>query len=71
MITDSNNNRGIREVFQYTFEGTPETFDLTVMTNAATTKLYFLLVQCSTACFADNYQPISNVVSSFTVGGGS
>jgi hypothetical protein len=71
VITDNHNNRGIREVFQYDFAGTPETFDLTVMTDAATTKLYFLLVQCSTACFAGNYQKISNVVNSFTVGGGS
>jgi len=71
VITDNHNNRGIHEVFQYDLEGTPETFDLTVMTNAATTKIYFLLVQCSTTCFADNYQEISNVVNSFTVGGGS
>jgi hypothetical protein len=71
VITDSHGNRGIREVFQYTLAGTPETFDLTVMTNAATTKLYFLLVQCSTTCFADNYQQISDVMNSFTVGGGS
>lgn len=71
VITDSHNNRGIREIFSYNFGTTPETFDLTVMTNAATTKLYFLLVQCATTCFADNYQEISNVVNSFTVGGGS
>jgi hypothetical protein len=71
VITDNHDNRGIREIFEYTLEGSPETFDLTVMTNAATTKLYFLLVQCSEACFADNYQEISNVVNSFTIGGGS
>jgi hypothetical protein len=71
VITDSHNNRGIREIFSYDLGTTPETFDLTVMTNAATTKLYFLLVQCSTTCFADNYPQISNVVNSFTVGGGS
>jgi hypothetical protein len=71
VITDSHGNRGIREVFQYNVGITPETFDLTVMTNAATTKLYFLWVQCSTACFADHYQAITNVVNSFTVGGGS
>jgi hypothetical protein len=69
VITDSHNNRGIREIFDYDFRGAPETFDLTVMTNAATTKLYFLLVQCTTACFAANYQEISDVVNSFTVGG--
>jgi hypothetical protein len=71
VITDNHNNRGIREIFDYDLGATPETFDLTVMTNASTTKLYFLLVQCSETCFVDNYQEISNVVNSFTVGGGS
>jgi hypothetical protein len=71
VITDSNNNRGIREIFNYDLGTAPETFDLTVMTNSATTKLYFLLVQCTETCFAGNYKQISNVVDSFTVGGGS
>ena len=47
MITDSHNDRGIHEIFDYDLGTTLETFDLTVMTNSATTKLYFLLVQCS------------------------
>ncbi len=71
VITDSSNNRGIREIFDYDLGTTPETFDLTVMVNSATTKLYFLLVQCSATCFAANYPQISDVVNSFTVGGGS
>jgi hypothetical protein len=71
VITDSNNNRGIREIFDYDLGTAPETFDLTVMTNSSTTKLYFLLVQCTETCFASNYKQISDVVSSFTVGGGS
>jgi hypothetical protein len=71
VITNSNNDRGIREIFDYDLGLTPETFDLTVMTNSATTKLYFLLVQCSETCFAANYSEISQVVDSFTVGGGS
>jgi hypothetical protein len=71
VITDNHDNRGIREIFDYDLGATPETFDLTVMTNASTTKLYFLLVQCSETCFVDNYQEISNVVNSFTVEGGS
>ncbi len=69
VITNSNNDRGIREIFDYDLGVTPETFDLTVMTNAATTKLYFLLVQCSATCFTANYPEISQVVNSFTVGG--
>jgi hypothetical protein len=71
LLTNGNNDRGIREIFDYDLGVTPETFDLTVMVNAATTKLYFLLVQCSATCFASDYSQISNVVSSFTVGGGS
>jgi hypothetical protein len=71
VLTDSSNNRGIREIFDYDLGTTPETFDLTVLTNSSTTKLYFLLVQCSAACFESNYPQISDVVNSFTVGGGS
>jgi hypothetical protein len=71
VITDSSNNRGIREIFDYDLGATLETFDLTVLTNSSTTKLYFLLVQCSATCFASNYPQISDVVNSFTVGGGS
>ena len=71
VITDGSNNRGIREIFDYDLGTTPETFDLTVLTNSSTTKLYFLLVQCTETCFASNYKQISDVVDSFTVGGGS
>ena len=71
VLTDGHNNRGIREIFEYDLGTTLETFDLTVLTNAGTTKLYFLLVQCSATCFAANYPQISDVVTSFTVGGGS
>lgn len=69
VITNSNNDRGIREIFDYDLGLTLETFDLTVMTNPATTKLYYLLVQCSASCFEANYPEISEVVNSFTVGG--
>lgn len=71
VITDGNNDRGIREIFNYDLGLTLETFDLTVMTNSATTKLYFLLVHCTAKCFADDYPEISKVVGSFTVGGRS
>lgn len=71
VITDNHNDRGIREIFDYDLGATLETFDLTVMTNSATTKIYFLLVHCTATCFADNYNQIAAVVGSFTVGGGS
>lgn len=69
MITDGHHDRGIREIFDYDLGTAPETFDLTVMTNSDTTKLFFLLVHCQTASFAANYPQIEKVVGSFTVGG--
>ena len=69
VITDGHNDRGIREIFDYDLGATLETFDLTVLTNSATTKLYFLLVHCSATCFADDYNQIATVVGSFAVGG--
>jgi len=71
VITDNHNDRGIREIFDYDLGTKLETFDLTVLTNSATTKLYFLLVHCTATCFAENYNQIAAVVGSFTVGGGS
>ncbi len=71
VLTNGHSYRGIREIFNYNLGTTPETFDLTVMTNSDTTKLYFLLVHCSETCFSANYSQISQVVGSFTVGGGS
>jgi hypothetical protein len=71
VISNGSGDRGIREIFDYTFGSTPETFDLTVLTDSSTTKLYFLLVQCTEQSFVANYPQISQVVSSFTVGGGS
>jgi hypothetical protein len=70
VVTNSHGYRGIREIFDYTFSNVPETFDLTVFTDSTTTKLYFLLIQCWETCFAANYTQISQVVGSFTVGGG-
>ena len=70
VITDGHNDRGIREIFDYDLGTSLETFDLTVLVNSSTTKLYFLLVHCVASCFVANYKQISTVVGSFTVGGG-
>lgn len=71
VVTSKSGYRGIREIFGYTLSGIPETFDLTVMTDSSTSKLYFLLVQCDSQCFANDYSQISTVMGSFTVGGGT
>jgi hypothetical protein len=70
VITDSHNDRGIREIFDYDLGATLETFDLTVLVNSSSTKLYYLLVHCSASCFVASYKQISTVVGSFTVTGG-
>jgi len=69
-VITENSNRGIREIFDYDLGTSLETFDLTVVVNSDTTKLYFLLVHCSATCFVADYKQISAVVGSFTVSGG-
>jgi hypothetical protein len=68
-VTTSDGIRGISEIYEYTFNGVPDTFDQTVLTNSATTKLYLLLVQCSQACFTKYVSQIKAVVESYTVRG--
>jgi hypothetical protein len=69
LIATKRDVRGINEVFEYQVAGQPDAFDLTVLTNAATTKLYVLLVQCYQSCFLAHAKQISQVVNSFTVDG--
>jgi hypothetical protein len=69
VITTKSNMRGINEVFEYDVSSQPDAFDLTVLTNAQTTKLYLLLVQCYQACFVAHGSQIAQVVNSFTVDG--
>lgn len=69
LIATKYHMRGINELFEYNINGQPDAFDQTVLTNAATTKLYLLLVQCYQSCFLAHAKQIAAVVSSFTVRG--
>jgi len=69
VITGKGGVRGINELFEYQVNGLPDAFDLTVLTNSQTTKLYLLLVQCYQDCFAAHLAQIKQVVSSFVVRG--
>ena len=60
---------GVRETFQYTFDGTADTFDEEVLTNADQTVLYTLQVHCTDSCYSQNQNNINTVMTSFTVGG--
>ena len=59
---------GVRETFQYTFNGVQNTFDEVVLTNADQTALYILQVHCTAKCYSQNQNDINTVMSSFTVG---
>jgi hypothetical protein len=68
-ITASQGVHGVRETFQYTFpDGTADTFDEDVLTNADETVVYFLMVHCTNACYSQNQDNINTIMSSFTVG---
>lgn len=69
LLTNKYDMRGINEVFEYDVGGQPNAFDLTVLTNPQTTKLYLLLVQCYQTCFLAHESQIIAVASSFTVRG--
>ena len=68
-ITGKQGVHGVRETFQYTFpDGTVDTFDEDVLTNADQTEVYFLLVHCTASCYSQNENSINTVMTSFTVG---
>ncbi len=58
---------GVRETFDYTYEGSTDTFDEVALTNAEQTVVYFLMLHCTTSCYGSDQTEINDVVSSFTV----
>lgn len=68
MITGKQGVHGVRETFDYTFDGVANTFDEEVLTNADQTSLYILQVHCTDSCYSHNSANINTVMSSFTVG---
>jgi len=61
--------KGVRETYDYSRAGWPDTFDMDAVTNGGSTVMFILLIHCSTACY-DNYRAvIERVMSSVTVDG--
>jgi hypothetical protein len=59
---------GFRETFDYSIPGGPaNTFDEDILTNAAGTTIYFLVVHCTASCYSQDQTAINEVMSSFTV----
>jgi len=58
---------GVRETFDYTYQGSTDTFDEVALTNAEQTVVYFLMLHCTTSCYSNDQTEINDVMSSFTV----
>jgi hypothetical protein len=58
---------GVRETFDYTFEGSTDTFDEIALTNADDTMVYFLMLHCTTSCYSNDQTQINDVMASFTI----
>jgi len=70
-ITASNGVHGVREIFQYSYNGTSDTFDEVSLTNADETVVYFIILHCTIKCYSQYQSDINTVMSSFTVGSSS
>ena len=70
-IKARNGVHGVREIFQYSYNGAADTFDEVSLTNADETVVYFIIVHCTIKCYSQNQSDINTVMSSFTVGSSS
>ncbi len=60
---------GVRETFDYTYiDGSTDTFDEVILTNADQTEVYLLVTHCTTACYSNDQAQINDVMTSFTIG---
>ncbi len=67
VLTPGQGVHGVRETFQYSFEGLSDTFDEVALTNADQTVVYLLVLHCTTSCYSHDQTEINDVMSSFTI----
>lgn len=64
--------RGVHEVFQYRVQKGPlQTFDKTAYMNSDASKVYVMLLRCSSECYQARRAELESVTASFTVQEGS
>jgi hypothetical protein len=64
--------RGVHEVFQYRVQKGPlQTFDKTAYVNSDASKVYVMLLRCSSECYQARRAELESVTASFTVQEGS
>jgi hypothetical protein len=68
VLTPSNGLHGVRVVFDYELAGgILHTFDETALVNNDGSKLYLLLIRCSSSCYRDRSGELDTIATSFTV----
>lgn len=68
VLTPSTGLHGVRVVYDYELgNGVLHTFDETALVNNDNSKLYLLLIRCSTACYRDRSGELETIATSFTV----
>jgi hypothetical protein len=66
VLTLSGGVHGVRETFDYRYGPDDATWDLDVMTDAAHTVVFLLIVHCNEACYSKYQAEITHVMSSVT-----
>ena len=67
VLTPGQGVHGVRETFDYTDGGVTDTFDEIALTNPDQTKVYFLVLHCTSSCYSSDKTEINDVMSSFTI----
>ena len=68
VLTPANGLHGVRVVFDYVLGGgVMHTFDETALVNNDNSKLYLLVIRCSTACYKSRHAELDTIATSFTV----
>jgi len=68
VLTPSNGLHGVRVVFDYALaNGVLHTFDQTAFVNNDGSKLYLLMIRCSTSCYRARSDELDTIATSFTV----
>jgi hypothetical protein len=67
VLTPADGLHGVREVYDYELGGVMHTFDQTALVNNDGSKLYLLIIRCSTRCYRERTGELDTVAQSFTV----
>jgi hypothetical protein len=68
VLTPSSGLHGVRVTFEYEMDnGVLHTFDQTALVNNDSSKLYELIIRCSSRCYHDRSSQLDDIATSFTV----